>query len=322
MMLTKLYMSVWNKCDLRCRHCFNRGGRRAETSLTSDEVVRIVTGAQRTLGIREAQLTGGEPLLRPDLLPLVERLLTLGITVAVQTGSGVQDGPSHEIESLPAESVTFVTSLDGFASHEYLRGRGSLARSLSFMERVAAKFRLRINAVLTNRLSWHEIEEIVRTAKDLGASLALNPICPMTPAARELLLPRRTYFDWMQALDELDCGVDIRKNFSVRKGELVANHRCPVRLGEALFVDADGTAFPCGFMTPIDNVSLGNAVREPVAALMARVPEDCVTLPEECSSCKLLLEGRCFGGCPARSYGLAGTFVAPDYYCLRAWLDS
>lgn len=69
-------------CDLRCRWCDTpyafTGGRK----MTTDEVVAAV-GA---LGCPLVELTGGEPLLQPDAIPLVERLLGAGHEVLVETG--------------------------------------------------------------------------------------------------------------------------------------------------------------------------------------------------------------------------------------------
>ena len=69
-------------CDLRCRWCdtayaFHEGGKRS-----LDEVVAEVEG----YGCPTVEITGGEPLLQEDVYPLMERLLTSGKTVLIETG--------------------------------------------------------------------------------------------------------------------------------------------------------------------------------------------------------------------------------------------
>jgi len=69
-------------CDLRCRWCdtpyaFHEGRR-----MPVDEVVRAV----EAYGCPLVEITGGEPLLQADVVPLMERLLALGKTVMIETG--------------------------------------------------------------------------------------------------------------------------------------------------------------------------------------------------------------------------------------------
>jgi GTP 3',8-cyclase len=77
---TDLRVSVTDKCDLRCTYCMPAEGLpwlpRAQL-LTDDEIVRLVRIGVQRLGIREVRLTGGEPLIRPGLPGLVERLAEL-----------------------------------------------------------------------------------------------------------------------------------------------------------------------------------------------------------------------------------------------------
>jgi cyclic pyranopterin phosphate synthase len=76
---TDLRLSVTDRCNLRCRYCMPAEGLawlpRAEL-LTVDELVRLAAIAVR-LGVRSIRLTGGEPLLRPDLPEIVGRLAAL-----------------------------------------------------------------------------------------------------------------------------------------------------------------------------------------------------------------------------------------------------
>jgi cyclic pyranopterin phosphate synthase len=77
--LTYLRVSVTDRCNLRCHYClpadaqFPFGDR---AFLTPDEIERIV-GALVRLGIRRVRLTGGEPLVRRDILEIVRRVKNL-----------------------------------------------------------------------------------------------------------------------------------------------------------------------------------------------------------------------------------------------------
>lgn len=85
-------------CDLRCRWCdtayaFHEGG-----PTTLDEVHAAV----ESYGCPLVEITGGEPLLQPDVYPLMRRLLEAGKTVLLETGGHV------DISDVPAAVVRVV----------------------------------------------------------------------------------------------------------------------------------------------------------------------------------------------------------------------
>lgn len=67
---TDLRISLTDKCNLRCTYCMPEEGLAwlpKDAVLSPGEVARLVRIAARSLGVRELRLTGGEPLIRPDL---------------------------------------------------------------------------------------------------------------------------------------------------------------------------------------------------------------------------------------------------------------
>lgn len=77
---TDLRVSLTDKCNLRCTYCMPEEGLQwlaKPDLLTDDEIVRLVRIAVTRLGVRDVRFTGGEPLLRPGLVDLVERCAAL-----------------------------------------------------------------------------------------------------------------------------------------------------------------------------------------------------------------------------------------------------
>jgi cyclic pyranopterin phosphate synthase len=71
---TDLRVSLTDRCNLRCAYCMPPEGLDwlpAPEVLTGDEVVRLIRIGVETLGIREVRFTGGEPLLRRDLVSII-----------------------------------------------------------------------------------------------------------------------------------------------------------------------------------------------------------------------------------------------------------
>ena len=69
-------------CDLRCRWCDTPYAFHEGRKMSVDEVVADVAAR----GCDVVEVTGGEPLLQPDVYPLMERLLDAGKTVLLETG--------------------------------------------------------------------------------------------------------------------------------------------------------------------------------------------------------------------------------------------
>ncbi|MCG3041220.1 GTP 3',8-cyclase MoaA [Streptomyces sp. S1A] len=77
---TDLRVSLTDRCNLRCTYCMPEEGLEwlaKPDLLTDDEIVRLVRVAVTLLGVEEVRFTGGEPLLRPGLVGIVERCAAL-----------------------------------------------------------------------------------------------------------------------------------------------------------------------------------------------------------------------------------------------------
>lgn len=125
---------VWDityACPLRCAHCYSESGRRPSRALSGRDLHRVCD-ALIELGSRTVVLSGGEPLVLPQLLDVIAHLHAAGVSVQLYTGGW----PSLE-PALPAivERVANVTvSIDGAlaATHDRIRGRlGSFERALA-----------------------------------------------------------------------------------------------------------------------------------------------------------------------------------------------
>ena len=74
---TDLRVSLIDKCNLRCTYCMPANGldwMAKDRLMTQDEIRRLVRLAVERLGVRELRLTGGEPLVRADLVEIIAGL--------------------------------------------------------------------------------------------------------------------------------------------------------------------------------------------------------------------------------------------------------
>ena len=111
-----LRISVTDRCNFRCRYCMPRERfgenhtflpRRAYLSF--EEIEKVVT-ACRPLGLEKVRITGGEPLLRPDLDDLISRISSTGVEVALTTNASLLSGQAPRLADAGLDRVT--VSLD------------------------------------------------------------------------------------------------------------------------------------------------------------------------------------------------------------------
>jgi len=79
-----LRLSVTQSCDLKCNHCHREGQVRSSKEMTSEEIERLVK-VSGGVGIRKIKLTGGEPLMRPDIVDIVRRVSSAVSEVSLTT---------------------------------------------------------------------------------------------------------------------------------------------------------------------------------------------------------------------------------------------
>jgi cyclic pyranopterin phosphate synthase len=76
-----LRVSITDRCSLKCTYCVPQGGlpQLPRKELLSYQEITRVVAAMRDLGVRRVRLTGGEPLIRRDVVVLVDALGALGL---------------------------------------------------------------------------------------------------------------------------------------------------------------------------------------------------------------------------------------------------
>lgn len=318
----KFYISIWNGCNLNCKHCFNEGGKGQGKLLSYSEIISLIEEAQECMGIEEVQMTGGEPTQRPDIFPIIRELQQKGIKILLQTNGVFGSTVMNKILKLPEKSISLIVSLDGIETNDYFRGQGSTEKTIDNLKILSKKFQIRINTLLSAKIKWEEIEELALLADELYLSLAFNPICPSGRADSSLLMPPNKYFEWMYRLENLrQRGIKIRKCFDFIDGHMVETEECPVRKGAAIHIAADGGVCPCGFLVNNSICFVGSVRDSSLVELMKKIPPYCKVLSSECGECEFYIKGYCHGGCPARIYALYKRFDAVDIYCMAKYFQ-
>lgn len=183
---TDLRVSLTDRCNLRCRYCMPEEGLpwlpRGDT-LTVDEIVRLVRIGAERLGIRSVRLTGGEPLLRRDLVEVVGHLAAIDppIELAMTTNAVGLDKVARPLKEAGMARVNI--SLDTLRRDRFsqLTHRDRLADVLNGIEAATAAGLdpVKINAVLIRGVNDDEIVDLARFAVASGCQVRFIETMPL-----------------------------------------------------------------------------------------------------------------------------------------------
>lgn len=242
---TYLRLSVTDRCDLACVYCMPPGGEDEHAVrgdlLTFEEAARVVS-VFALAGIRRVRFTGGEPLVRKDIVRLVEivhrrteveqLVMTTNGTRLAELAKPLRDAGLHgvnvSIDTLDADRFASIT-----------RG-GDLGRVLAGIHAALhVGLEVKLNTVPLRGRNDDELERIVDFAWSLGATPRFIELMPLGEGAK---LPVQMRMNAAEVLEMLDDRVDPLSPTTVQ-GQ-----------GPARYVPADnGSGNRVGFITPISD---------------------------------------------------------------------
>lgn len=184
--ITYLRVSVTDRCDLRCVYCMAEDMTflPKRNLLTLEELDRLCS-AFIARGVRKLRLTGGEPLVRRDLLSLIQSLSRHLETGALEeltlTTNGTQLARyAQQLAQAGVRRINVsVDTLDPALFRSITR-RGDLPRVLDGIAAAqAAGIKVKINTVALKETNEDEIESMVRWAHAHGMDMTLIETMPL-----------------------------------------------------------------------------------------------------------------------------------------------
>ncbi len=212
-----------NACNLRCKHCFSFAGERLEDELSIDEIKKVL-GDLQDLGTMEIDFGGGEPLLRPDLLQVLNAAQSLDFEMVILTNGTLLDEATAK--KLAEYSIKHVQiSLDGLRrAHEDLRGKGTFnptIRAMKALRNEGIRFAVRTTAT---KESFRDIKKLADISVKLGAYKF--GVIRFFPAGR---------------------GMAYKDDLMLNADEMLVLHKTIKNINNIYGHKIDITADPCGF---------------------------------------------------------------------------
>lgn len=183
--ITYLRLSVTDRCNLRCRYCMPEEGvckLTHEDMLTEDEMIMAVEAAA-SLGITKLRITGGEPLVKKNILSICERACAVdGISETAITTNGTLL-PQMAIPLRQAGIRRVNISLDTLNEEKYrsITRRGELKEALDGIHAAldAGFEKVKINAVLIGGFNDDEIRDLAKLTMQMPVDVRFIELMPM-----------------------------------------------------------------------------------------------------------------------------------------------
>jgi pyrroloquinoline quinone biosynthesis protein E len=318
------------QCPLHCPYCSNPldiGGDTYRRELATEDWIRVFQEARR-LGVLQLALTGGEPMLRRDLVELCAAACDAGLYSSLITaGTLFTHTRARELKAAGLDHVQISIQSPDPDDNDRIAGNRSFEKKIA-AARFAKEldFPLTINCVL-HRQNLGRIEELLELALDLGA--------------QRLELANTQYYGWavpnqaalMPSREQLERAEDAVGRFRERVGPKVdvlwvlpdfyeeLPKPCMGGWGRvAMVVAPNGDVLPCQAASTIPGLEFASVREHPLEWIWSH--SDAFArfrgvgwMQEPCRTCPLGRQEVDWGGCRCQALRLTGDAAATDPVC-------
>ncbi len=206
--ITYLRLSVTDLCNLRCRYCMPEEGvpKKDHTAMLTEDEMILAVEAAASLGITKLRITGGEPLVKKNILSICRRAARVpGIREVCMTTNGIRL-PELAVPLREAGVRRLNISLDTLDPDKYaqITRCGALSDALAGIHAaLGAGFeKIKLNAVLIGGFNDDEIEEMAKLTLRYPLDMRFIELMPMgeNGFGKEAYLP---YTEVLRRLPEL-----------------------------------------------------------------------------------------------------------------------
>lgn len=342
--LNTFYLYITNGCNLNCRHCWITphfiNGKPSPGEYLDLDLLKIAVKQGKTLGLSQTKLTGGEPILHPRFVEIVDFLSQENIRLTMETNGTLIDASLAKHLKNNTTMWFVSTSLDSPNAENHDRFRGVQG---AFMAAVKGTEHL-VNAgyhpqiiMSPYRGNINEVEDLVKLAISIGAgSVKFNPITPM---GRGKIMEKRgetLSFDETMNLvrfirGELQNRYKIRLFIStppalstIKELLIEKNMGGTCHVLNILGILGSGDMALCGIGRNIPELCFGNLIKDDLREVwishptLVQLRQDLEgKFPGICGDC--IHAKRCLTHCVAMNYEQYGKLVHPNFLCDQAY---
>ena len=320
----------WNttyECNMFCKHCYRDAGLKASDELSTQEAKKMISEISAT-GFKIMIFSGGEPLMRQDILELVEYAKSKGlIPVFGSNGTLITLDMAKDLKKAGAKGIGIsLDSMDKKKHDEFRCFSGAWDGAVKGMENcreVELPFQIHTTVMGWNK---HEISDITDFAVKIGAKGHHTFFLVPTGRAvniEEESLRAQEYEDVLKSimLKQKEVDIELKPTCAPQFMRIAGEMGLELRFGKGCIAGTNyciispvGDVQPCAYI----NIKAGN-VRETPFDKIWQDSEVFLKLRTmeytgKCGKCKYKI--KC-GGCRARAaFYNSGDYMAEEPWCL------
>jgi radical SAM protein with 4Fe4S-binding SPASM domain len=315
-----IFWEITNKCNLRCKNCYNSNHINLQSSFESkDKVIDFLNKIPEKITVG---FGGGEPLMVPYFFEVLQSLYNKNIKHHFTTnGLLLDESVADQIKYLGVSRVT--VSLDGLKiNHEYLRGAQTFDISLKAIEMLVKRGVTVYIGMTITRLNYNDILPIAKLGKELGVSV-VSYFRYIPDHNRNSIFNHDKYSLFESAKRLLEVKYSLVDNsfnifyerlakftFLLDEKELLST-LCRSINGLSN-IDYLGNFYICPYL----HKNIGNIWDEDLSDILKKTKSYLIKMldiPKECEECKY--SEICRGGCKGYSFKAYGDLLHKDACC-------
>ena len=183
--ITYMRVSVTELCNLRCRYCMPADGvckKRHEEMLTEDETITAIRAAA-SLGISKLRITGGEPLVKKNILSICERAAQVpGIReICITTNGTLLPSLAHPLREAGVSRVNISLDTLDADKFRYISRCGELSQAVDGIRAAleAGFEKVKLNTVLIGGFNDEEIPALAELTRRYPLDVRFIELMPM-----------------------------------------------------------------------------------------------------------------------------------------------
>ncbi|MGC9345522.1 MAG: GTP 3',8-cyclase MoaA [Candidatus Bathyarchaeales archaeon] len=221
--LLNLRVAVTQRCNLHCSYCHGEGEEKfvkdVVVEMTVDEIVRIVRIAVG-LGVSKVKLTGGEPLVRKDILEIVGGIAAIsGLQDLSMATNGAMLAPLAE--ELRANGLKRVNiNLPTLNKEVYNKLTGGRLEDVLEGVRAAVKvglYPVKLNMLILKGVNDRDVPEMIDFARETGTILQLIELEPINISGAYYLAHYKSLDEYEAVLRQKALKVETRRHMQNRR---------------------------------------------------------------------------------------------------------
>jgi len=173
--IISLRISITNRCNQNCIYCHHDGMMKSTEEMTPSEIYEICKIAKK-IGINKIRISGGEPLVREDIVEIIEKIATLNFKdISITTNGSLLSKYAYGLKNAGLDRINISLDTLNPETYKFITKKSHLEKvKQGIIDAIeAGLYPVKINMVLMKDINEDEVEDVYEFSKKYGVILQL-----------------------------------------------------------------------------------------------------------------------------------------------------